>query len=275
MTSKQNSTYIITTGWWCTNDDNIEDRTVKHGDELIRTDDFHSLWFKAVDTYTNPEKIYIIDSNSPVKPKMNPEKEVLISLHENAGHPTQHIGKLSGVSRAHLLGMSLAMSNEVDYWVYIEQDALIYGEEIIEKCIENMKKPYMFGSGRGTPQPVQHSLMIIRKDGIPAFIKNFNYIKAKDCEISVERKFAIATSLPLRMIPEVFYKYMEGKSFFSRLLNKGFWPLYFIFQGFDNVPFGYGRQRPINFSDSTFYFQHGDQKEIDEFLKKYNSNQNT
>jgi len=268
--NKKDYSYIITTGWWCTNDDNFDDRAVKYGNELIRTDSFHNLWFKAVDTYANPKKIYIIDSNSPVKPVMNPEKETLISLHENAGHPTQHTGKLSGVSRAHLLGMSLAMANEIDYWVYIEQDALIYGNDIIEKCIDRMKRPYMFGSGRGTPQPVQHSLMIIRKDGIPDFIKNFNAIQAKDSEISVERKFAIATSLPLRLIPEFIYKYMEGKSFFGKLIDRFFFPLYYTFQGFDNVPFGYGRQRPIDFSKSHFYFQHGDQKELESFLKKSN-----
>ncbi|MGB6020311.1 MAG: hypothetical protein WBF77_12040, partial [Sulfurimonadaceae bacterium] len=222
---------------------------------------------------TNPKKIYIIDSDSPVKPTIDPQKEELISLHENAGHPTLHIGKLSGVSRAHLLGMSIAMANEVDYWVYIEQDALIYGENIIEKCIDNMKKPYMFGSGRGTPQPVQHSLMIIRKDGIPTFIKNFNAIKAKDSEISVERKFAIATSLPLRLVPEFVYKYMERKSSFSELLDRLFRSLYFTFQGFDDIPIGYGRQRPIDFSKSHFYFQHGDQKELEAFLKKSNIDQ--
>jgi hypothetical protein len=268
--NKKDYSYIITTGWWCTNDDNIEDRTAKYGDELIRSQKFHSLWFQVVDAFTNPEKIYIIDSDSPVKPKIDLQKEVVISLHENAGHPTQHTGKLSGVSRAHLLGMSIAMANEVDYWVYIEQDGLIYGDNIIEKCIDKMKGPYMFGSGKGTPQPVQHTLMIIRKDGIPAFIKYFNSIKAKDSEISVERKFAIATSLPLRLIPEIIYKYMERKGFFSKLLKRMFWPFFFIFQGFDNIPFGYGRQRPIDFSKSHFYFQHGDKKELEVFFEKLN-----
>ncbi len=261
-------TYIITTGWWCTDNDKIEDRLVKYGDTAIRTKDFHNLWFTAVDTYAKPKKIYIIDSNSPVKPEVHTEKEILVTLHENAGHSTQHIGKLSGVSRAHVLGMSIAMANEIDYWVYIEQDALIYGEGIIEKCIENMKKSYMFGSGEGTPQPVQQSLMIIKKDAIPTFIKNFNAIKAKDSEISPEMKFAIATSLPLRIVPEVVYKYMEKGTTVSKIVKRVFWPFFSIFQGFDNIPFGYGRVRPINFDSSHFYFQHGSKDELDSYFKK-------
>lgn len=263
--------YILTTGWWCLDDSDIYDRESKYGDAYIRTVDFHNLWLELVEKYTAPSKIYIIDSDSPVKPKINESKEVLISLQGNAGHSTRHTGKLSGVSRAHLLGMSIAMANEVDYWVYLEQDALIYGEGIIEECINHMRKPYMFGSGRGTPQPVQHSLMIIKKEGIPAFIKNFNAIKAKDSEISPEIKFAIAVSLPLRLIPEFVYKFMEKEGLPNKILKRAFWPLFYLFQGFDNIPFGYGRQRPIDFSKKYFYFQHGSKEELKAFTNRLTS----
>ena len=264
--------YIITTGWWCTNDNKLDDRKRKYGDSFIRTDEFHKTWFNAVNTFTKPKKIYIIDSNSPVKPLMNQEKEMMISLHNNAGHSTKLIGKLSGVSRAHLLGMSLAMVNEVDYWVYIEQDALIFGNDIIEKCIEKMTKPYMFGSGKGTSQPVQQSLMIIKKEGIPNFIKSFNAIKARDNEISPEMKFAIAASLPLRLVPEVVYKYMGKGTIMSKIVKRIFWPIFSFFKGFDNIPFGYGRARPINFDSRHFYFQHGNKEELNSYFKKINFN---
>ena len=263
--------YIITTGWWCTNDDKIDDRETKYGDSFIRTDSFHQTWFNLVNTFTNPKKIYIIDSDSPVKPLMDETSEVMISLHNNAGHSTEHKGKLSGVSRAHLLGMSLAMVNEVDYWVYIEQDALIFGNEIIEKCIEKMEKPYMFGTGIGTHQPVQQSLMIIKKEAIPNFIKNFNAIKAKDNQISPEVKFAIATSLPLRLIPEYFYIQMAKSGLWASLIGRVIRRLFVLFQGFDSIPFGYGRVRPIDFDASHFYFQHGDSNELDLFMEKYNA----
>ncbi len=156
------------------------------------------------------------------------------------------------------------MVNEVEYWVYIEQDALIYGDDIIEKCIGKMKKPYMFGAGFGTPQPSQQSLMIIRTEYIPIFIKNFNDIKAKDNKISPETKFSIATSRVLKRLPEFLFYDIHTYN----LKNKLLWKLFKIFQGFDTVPFGYGRVRPIDFNDKYFYFQHGNKKELDMFMQK-------
>ena len=259
--------YIITSGWWCQEDDSVVDRQFKRGHSFIRSAEFHKVWFKAVDKFTNCKKIYIIDSNSPIKPLINEEHEILVSLDSNAGHPSMHTGKISGVSRAHLLGMAFAMANEIDYWVYVEQDALIYGEGIIEKCIEKMKKPYMFGSGRGTPQPAQHSLMIIKKEAIPKFIKNFNQIKAKDSEISPEIKFAIATSFFLRLIPEFFYIKMNCEGRVYSYIRRFVWKLFDLFQGFDDIPFGYGRVRPIDYSQSHFYFQHGEGDELSSFMR--------
>ncbi len=261
---KNSPSYIITSGWWSTKDDK-DSRAVKRGDASIRSKEFHTLWYEAIERYTNAKKVYIIDSDAPVKPKLDEEHEVLISLLENAGHSTNHTGKLCGVSRAHLLGMSLAVVNEVEYWVYIEQDALIYGEDIVETAISKMNKPYMFGAGRGTPQPMQQSFMIMKTDYIPQFIKSFNDIKAKDNEISPETKFAIACSSILRALPEFLFKNIHEKS----LKNKIVWKLFRFFQGFDDLPFGYGRVRPLNFEDRYFYFQHGSKDELAMYLKKH------
>jgi len=259
---KKKSSYVITSGWWSTEDD-IDDRTIKVGDSFIRSKDFHKLWYEVIDRFTKAKKVYIVDSASPVKPILGSNEE-LVSLVENAGHSTHHTGKLCGVSRAHLLGMSLALANEVDYWVYIEQDALIYGDEIIEKAIENMTKPYMFGAGWGTPQPMQQSFMIIKREAIPTFIKNFIAIKARDNQISPETKFAIAVSPFLKMLPESLFYDIHAKSFKNRVV----WRLFKMFQGFDDLPFGYGRQRPLDFNDKYLYFQHGDKKELDNYIEK-------
>ena len=266
--SKQTYDYIITTGWWCTNDDAVDERQYIRGDASIRTDEFHKIWFDAVSRYSDPKKIFIIDSASPVKPVMNEGKEVMISLMDNAGHATHHRGTLSGVSRAHLLGMSVAMANEADYWVYVEQDALIYGEGIIERCIGEMKRPYMFGYGLGTPQPVQQSLMIIKKEAIPKFIHNFNRIKAKDSEIAPEVKFAMATSELLMRLPEKLYIKMEDGTAAGNFLKRVVWKLIKTFRGFDYLPVGYGRRRPIDFNDEQFYFQHGDREELEVYMEK-------
>jgi len=258
-----NPTYVITSGWWSSKESE-DNRLIKCGDEFIRSKDFHELWYKAIKKFTNPKKIYIIDSNSPIKPQLHGDEE-LIELIENAGHSTNHIGELCGVSRAHLVGMMMALANEVDYWVYIEQDALIYGEGIIEYAISKMKKPYMFGSGFGTPQPTQQSLMIIKTEFIPDFIKKFTSIKAKDNLISPETKFAIATSKVLSLLPENLFYDIHSLN----LKNKILWKLFEFFKGYDELPFGYGRVRPINFEDKFFYFQHGNKDELNEFLKRF------
>ena len=164
--------YVLTTGWWCDLDVDRENRLEYFGSDNIRKADFHLQWYEAIDRFTNPKKIIIVDSASPVPPPYNHEDDRIehIRLTENAGYSINHKGHLSGVIRAHLYGISYALVNEVDYWVYVEQDALVYGPEIVEHCIDYIKRPYMFGSGKGTLQPVQHSLMIIRKDGYLNYI---------------------------------------------------------------------------------------------------------
>lgn len=257
--------YIITSGWWCTDDK--DERLQLIGSESIRSKQFHDQWFKAIENYASPVKTYLIDSASPIKPNLR-ENVQLFSLLDNAGHSTNHKGKLCGVSRAHLLGMMLASVNEVDYWVYIEQDALIKGEGIIEQCISKMKKPYMFGSGVGTPQVIQQSLIIIKSTAIPTFIKNYYTIKATDNDISPEMKMAIAASPFLMFIPVFIFKIMNKRSFLGKIFRTLFTPIFSILRGYDFLPYGYGRKRPINFDDKFYYFQHGTNSELDEYLSK-------
>ena len=38
-------------------------------------------------------------------------------------------------------------------------------------------------------------------------------------------------------------------------------------KSFDELPIGYGRSRPINFSEPFLYFQHGSEKELAEYYK--------
>ncbi len=85
------------------------------------------------------------------------------------GHASVSLNKYSGVTYAHVLGMSYALLEDVDYWVYVEQDALLFGDNIVEYAIEQMRSPVMFGSGKSTPQPMQQSFMIIKKISFQSF----------------------------------------------------------------------------------------------------------
>lgn len=262
--------YVVTTGWWCPDVMTKDTRSQLIGDASIRKKDFFSLWLKAVTSYTKPKKILVVDSASPIKPDTQGEPQVeIVSLDCNAGHSTNHLGKYAGVTRAHIMGMLYALSCEVDYWVYIEQDALIYGDGIVEECIDKLESGIMFGGGSGTPQPMQQSFMIMKTELIPSFIKRLTGIKASDYRISPEMKFAMCTSRVALVLPEVFFyenhHTQEDKKLLSRIYRKIGRILIKKLVNFDTLPVDYGRKRPINFNAKHFYFQHG----CDFELKKY------
>ncbi|MEZ8829285.1 hypothetical protein AB6E20_11285 [Vibrio cyclitrophicus] len=261
------ASYVVTTGWWCNKAD--DHRETCFGDGQIREKDFFQKWYNAVTSFTSPEKILVVDSNSPIPPNLPTDKRLeFISLDINAGHSTNHVGKFCGVTRAHILGMQYALLCDVDYWVYIEQDALIYGHGIVEKAIEKMDKGIMFGCGRGTPQPMQQSFMIMHKDQIWDFLKRLNGINKRDNEISPEMKFAIASSSFLSILPEFIFLENKSKSKVRKFIYRVVSSLIKLNMTFDILPFGYGRKRPINFSDKTYYFQHGEQAELDSYNSK-------
>lgn len=257
---------MIASGWWCSND--VNDRSESFGSGAQRKSEFHSLWHESISTFTNPEQIVIIDSASPILPELK-TKETWISLTTNFGHSTKHIDRLCGVSRSFVLSLMYCLMNDYDYWVYVEQDCLLFGDGIVENEIGKDKKGLLFGSGSGTPQPVQHSFMIIRKDKILSFVGSYLKIKAPDRSISPEVKFAIAASIWLKYIPELYFVWMEKRQgFIAKLMRKLFWKLYMVSPGYQKISIGYGRDRPINFNDKWFYFQHGSDSELQAYLAK-------
>ena len=254
--------YIIGSGWWCSDDE----RTYRtFGEDVIRSSEFHKLWYQAVNKYTSPQKIIIVDSCSPVKPDLDESDDRLefISLNINPGHSTEHHGKFCGCVRAMQVGLMYALECDTDYYVYVEQDGLLYGEEIIEYCISRMKTPYMFGSGEGTPQITQQSLFIIRQDGIWEFLKKLNSIQSRDNDISPEEKFHICCC---KGHPRI-YEFLKRASNFDKLRARIYDKLSREFRNYDHLPVGYGRVRPIGFDDKMFYFQQGDMEELQQYLE--------
>lgn len=263
--------YIIASGWWsCPPEE--DKRDVLFGDDSIRDNEFHKLWRKCINKYTNPQEIIIVDSAAPLKPNI-PSDEKWLEMSLNFGHATNHIGNYSGYTRAIFISMMYSYANDYDYWVYIEQDALIYGEKIIEKTISrNPQKKIFYGSGKGTPQQIQQSFMIFHKDEIIPFINSYSKIKLSDNTISPEWKFLFAANSLARLLPSWLLKILAnhikfkpidiGRRIFIKFLR--------LFDQFGHLPFGYGRIRPINFDDNFFYFQHGGKVELDLFLTKMN-----
>lgn len=255
--------YIIGSGWWCAGN-KPDNRVELFGDNFIRDKAFHNIWYEHICKFTSPSKILIVDSCSPILPDFNRNDQRLefTRLNLNAGHSTNHQGKFCGYMRAILLGLEYTMQCDADYFVYIEQDALIFGKGVIEHCIDNMKTPYMFGSGLGTPGRIQQSFFVIRRDGIWPFIKKINAISYTDNRLSPEEKFHLACCFGSAEL----LSYFSVKSNSNRFYKWLDWQCYKYLRNYDYLPIGYGRVRPIDFSDPFFYFQHGSNEELKTYL---------
>lgn len=252
--------YIICSGWWCDQESEDGGSYRVGGDSAIRSSSFHDIWYRSIDAFTNPEKILIVDSNSPTPPRLNPDDRRLeyLRLPSNPGHSTMCSDKFCGWSQSAILGMQYALACGVDYVVYVEQDALLYGNGIIEHAIRSMSSPYAFGGGANTPQALQQSFFIIRSDGIADFLNRLLSFSETDREMAPELKFALATS-PLLTACWPVLRWRKRKKW-VRLFRKR--------PSFDLLPFGSGRARPIDFSEPFFYFQHGTREELAAYSKR-------
>mgnify|MGYP000689966581 CR=1 FL=1 len=198
-----NYSYIIGSGWYsCENpteqvDIITEIHQQKYGGKTCRTSDFSKLWLINILKYCEklPSKIIITDSNSPDKINdfvSTNELVEIIKLTKNFGHGVYSIKNniLCGWARSVLVGAMYALLNDVDYYVYLEQDLLVFGKNWLDKMILNMiknKKNISLYDGRETPHKLQQSLIIISKHFLQIFIsKLINYQNNK---VSEEHKY--------------------------------------------------------------------------------------
>lgn len=260
--------YIIGSGWWCSESDDNRDKL--YGNDLIRGVSFHEQWYQSIKKNSTPTQIYIVDSNSPIKPNFK-DDVIFVTLNENGGHATNLNGKYCGWMRSVLHSMSYAQNCECEYFVYVEQDVLLHGKNIIENCIAQMTKPFMFGKCNDYKNPLQQSFFIIKKDHIDIFLSRIFRITYSDNIISPEKKFALATSPLFPLIPKFLFAKTQFK---SKLLNRIIWRLQNIASkclgSYNYLPYGFGRDRPIDMSNEYFYFQHGTSGELDAFFNKKN-----
>lgn len=257
------SCQLICTGWYAS--DKPRDY-VTHGDDFIRGTDFRPLWWKSLDTFARPEKVLIVDSASPVKPddhKFTTTDCEYINLMINPGHAQNCSGHYSGCMAAIMLGMSYALHNDVDFFLYVEQDALLYGDNIVEEVKKQLlKKDYVFGQGSG--KMIQQSIFAINKKGLRRFLAALNSINYTDHQVNPEWKFMLASSalmhFPLSTLLGLYS--WDNPRFIRRMAQNLLFPLFYATRDYTFLPFGYGRVRPLNFSDKTFYFQQGDMDEV-------------
>lgn len=253
---------MIGSGWWCAEQAPRVPGRAYHGSDVIRSAEFHHLWSAVLDALTAPKLVLLVDSASPSPPPITNPAYCTIRLPRNPGHATVHTGHYSGWTASVLYSLEYALSADIDYLVYVEQDVLLYGAGIIERCIAHMRKPLMFGSGIATPQPLQQSFFIIRKDGMRRFLAGLHAIDAPDKVIVPEWKFLMSS---LGVSNRVAQWLCSGEVRRARLFRVFGWLMQSI--GFDVLPVGFGRARPIEMSHSHFYFQHATVAEMRAYLR--------
>jgi hypothetical protein len=233
---------VVGSGWWSSgvrSQWNI-------GDDLIRSSAFFALWYRQVMKSLNPNMIFVTDSNSPIKPdRQKFERVQWIELDKNYGHANDiRVGlsktKFAGSSRSKIMGASFALCCDADYFVYVEQDCLLRGDNFLKMSIGEQDFDFFCGQrtegGRGLQGAVaapmlQTSVLVMKRTGMERYISKMIAAPENDGELSPEMK-------------------MER----------------------DMTPYGtllvpYGRSRPIDFNRSHFYAQHMTRDELMAFLE--------
>jgi hypothetical protein len=143
--------YVIGTGWWCDGTGKHVDRNETSSNEA-RHLEFFDMWYDKVQKFTSPDKVVIVNSDSPIKPNFSDYINVTtIDLDKNfngAGilqgarkkfHSSTgvNVSRTAG-TRQVFMSAWYAYYNDFDYYVWLEQDCLVYGD-VIEPSIKNLE----------------------------------------------------------------------------------------------------------------------------------------
>jgi hypothetical protein len=259
------SVELVTSGWYSAN----EQRSYRaKGDPIIRDVGFRPLWWRSLDTFVKPQHVLIVDSASPVKPndaECTSTRFQHLELLLNPGHSQNCVHHYCGWMAAAIAGLEFALHNDVDMMLYIEQDALVYGDKIVEKAKNALRRrDLVFGPGK--PE-IQQSFFGATKRGIRGFLSALHAIPYSDKQVSPEQKFMFAGA---RFWP-TWTTALAVHSENPRIKGAGlkiFTKLCTLTRNYEYLPFGYGRTRPINFDDDAFYFQHGTAEELSQYRRR-------
>lgn len=231
--------YIVHSGWWCDQSRRHIGAQYNESDDCIRTPKFFDVWHECVTRFANPTKIIIVDSASPLKPDLTGKSVEWVNLEKNFQHGMICEGQYGGWTRAFALGAMYAYLNDAEYSVFLEQDCLIVGERVIERAIENMSRADISYGGTSVVR-IEQSFVIIKREYILTFLHDFLGMKHSDRDVFTEVKF------------QRIQKREYALSFVG-LSKSRFTPL----------PFGFGRNRPLDFSHKHFYAQQWTRAELE------------
>jgi hypothetical protein len=255
---------LVISGWYASD---APRNYLTKGDDLIRGPAFRQLWWQSLDRFGKPEHVLIVDSASPIKPNDAASTSTRfqhVELLRNPGHSQTTTSHYCGYMASVLMGLEFALNNGVDMVVYVEQDALLYGNRIIDKTKRALvRKDFVFGSDH---RQIQQSYFAITRRGLRRFLAALHAIPFSDKQIAPEHKFMFAAArwLPAAALRLAIY---TPTQLVRRAGTRVFWHICQLAGGYEVLPFGYGRVRPLDFSDEVFYFQHGSAAEISQYRK--------
>jgi len=232
---------VIGSGWWC--GERPHDWAI--GSPATRTVEFFELWYRQLVRCLEPDRIVVTDSASPIKPS-DRSRPLLhwIELDRNYGHANDiRVGRIatkySGFTRSVISGAMHALCCDADFYVYVEQDCLLRGEDFLSHAIGNTSADILLGppteNGKGLGGAVaagmlQQSLIIVRRNGLERFLIGLLNSPWTDGEVSPEE------TMRRQLTP------------------------------FDFIQLPYGRSRPIDFTRRHFYAQQLGEDELCRFL---------
>lgn len=215
--------YIIVTGYYGDKDDEYHQK-------------LYPIWLKNTIFHTRkhpPKNIYVINSGGYM-PEEQRGVAKWIDLDYNIGHVVDTMAGgvnafkhgLCGWTMSTLMGALTAYSCNCDL-IYKEQDCLAFGDWV-PLLYSVLNNDIVMTTGRlsdDLPFRIEQSLFGMKRDFLIEFVRTYLAQKAPDWEVVPEHKWAA----------------MVDKEFKGR---------------FEYLPFGYGRNRPINYDDKIFYMQH-------------------
>ena len=233
-----NPKVVVGSGWWCDG----KDSECRIGAPSTNTIMFFYLWYTQVLKCLSPSSIVITDNHSPLKPDYQSFNLIhWIELDGNYGHANDiRTGKIkakySGFTQSVITGCMYALVCDADYYVYVEQDCLLKGDNFLTQAIGESTEDILIGAptegGKGLHEKPaaamqKQSLMIVKRSGMERFLTGLLQANCNDGEVSMERQL----------------------------------------QPLGTVQAPYGQSRPIDFSKSHFYAQHLSQDELDKFIE--------
>jgi len=220
----------IGTGW---HSNGVGPRNSIAPEQMYRPDYIESVWKPYIERFVKPIK-YVVYQSECVAPAEIVSDDIQVIKSSRSG--TMHHN--NDYVASYMAGAMYAFINEC-HFVYIEQDCLVYG---LDKAIEwALKKPIVYGYGQYSPV-----------HGWPE--TSFTFINWKYLSEFMEHGTQDDWAFWTHEHDKPPFGEMRWRELYQ--CDAAFWP------------FGYGRSRPIDFTQDIFYAQHITENEMQRFFEK-------